>query len=113
LTAKLVNEAHQAEFVVSLLNYDGIVRLGVTENKEAQRFSVPDIVSTEIDTRQTPWERSSVVDASASVGAGRTDVFLQYRPFQLVVFENKKPIIVFNAQQLFEFEHLREKQACF
>eukprot|EP00884_Botryococcus_braunii_P010406 jgi/Botrbrau1/19367/Bobra.0338s0002.1 len=114
LTATLANDAHpEAQFAVVLESYGGIVRLSINEKsnqKQVQRFSVPEVLSPDLDKRKVAWERFTIGPTSASVGAGAYDIFLDYKPFKITVIREQTAVLVFNSQNLFEFEHHRVKQ---
>lgn len=114
LTATLVNELHpEAKFVLTIANYGGIARLHVTEKdteKQLQRFSVPEVLSAGLNERQAPWQRTRQSPTSISVGSGEYDITLAYKPFTISVTRGSSHVLVFNAQSMFEFEHLRTKQ---
>jgi hypothetical protein len=114
LTATLANGLHpEATFAIALTNYNGIVRLHITEmgnEQQVQRFSVPGILSEDLDKRKALWERLNIAAASASVGAGAYDIVVDYKPFKITVFKSHKAVLILNSQNLFEFEHHRVKQ---
>lgn len=114
LTAILANEAHpEAKFAVVLDSYGGTMRLNINEKndqKQVQRFSVPEVLSQDLDKRKALWERFNVGPTSASVGSGAYDIIVEYKPFKIAVLKGHTAVIVFNAQNMFEFEHHREKQ---
>ncbi|DBA94742.1 TPA: hypothetical protein ACH3X1_002291 [Trebouxia sp. C0004] len=99
------------ELDLTLTAYDGIARLHVSERTSGkQRFQVPHALLPDVDSKATSWGQHEKSSNSLCLKLGQADVTLQYRPLQLDVTVNGKAAISFNSKNLFNFEHLRQKQ---
>ena len=99
------------ELDLTLTAYDGIARLHVNERTSGkQRFQVPHALLPDVDSKATSWGQDEKSSNSLRLKLGQADVTLQYRPLQLDVTVNGKAAISFNSKNLFNFEHLRQKQ---
>lgn len=100
------------ELDLTLTAYDGIARLHVNEVKDSgkQRFQVPHALLPDVDSKAISWAKHDKSSNSIMLKLGEADVTLQYSPLQLDVSVGGKPAISFNSKQLFNFEHLRQKQ---
>ena len=107
----LCGEARQ-QYDLALTAYDGILRLHVNEAGEAgkKRFQVPHALVPDLDQQAISWDKHDKSSNSLALKIGQADITLQYSPLQLDVNVGGKPAISFNSKQLFNFEHLRQKQ---
>lgn len=108
----LCGDARQ-QYDLTLTSYDGIVRLHINEPGEPgkKRFQVPHALIPDLDKQATSWDTHDKSSKSLALKLGQADITLQYSPLQLDVNVGSKPAISFNSKQLFNFEHLRQKQA--
>ncbi|KAL3163000.1 hypothetical protein ABBQ32_009432 [Trebouxia sp. C0010 RCD-2024] len=111
-TASVLCGDTRQQYDLTLTGYDGIVRLYINEAGEPgkKRFQVPHALLPDLDKQATSWDKHDKSGNSLSLKIGQADITLQYSPLQLDVNVAGKPAIAFNSKQLFNFEHLRQKQ---
>ncbi|KAK9816687.1 hypothetical protein WJX72_003707 [[Myrmecia] bisecta] len=109
-TAKLRNQQEQAEFDLQLTAHDGVLRVHINEDPSKKRFEVPGVLLADLDQRQTSWSGHSKGETSAQLSLGSAEVTLTYSPLRIDVSMAGQPAASFNSRQMFNFEHLREKQ---
>eukprot|EP00208_Stichococcus_sp_RCC1054_P007303 CAMPEP_0206145352 /NCGR_PEP_ID=MMETSP1473-20131121/27104_1 /ASSEMBLY_ACC=CAM_ASM_001109 /TAXON_ID=1461547 /ORGANISM="Stichococcus sp, Strain RCC1054" /LENGTH=887 /DNA_ID=CAMNT_0053541521 /DNA_START=68 /DNA_END=2731 /DNA_ORIENTATION=- len=111
LTASLVNEANQATFQLALTAYKGTVRLNVNEAPDKNRFQVPSVLQPTLPKQEVAWGKQTKQSGSIALSlSDSVSVTLAFKPFALHVTVDGKPAIDFNGNQMFAFEHLREKK---
>ncbi len=112
VNALLVCGESKQELDLRLTAYDGIVRLHINEAKASgkKRFQVPHALLPDVDSKAISWGKNTKSSTSLLLTLGQADVSLQYSPLQLDVTIDGKPAISFNSKNLFNFEHLRQKQ---
>ena len=100
------------QYELALTAFDGIARLHINEAGDSgkKRFQVPHALLPGLDKQAINWDKHDKSPSSLTLKLGQADVTLQYSPLQLDVTVDGKPAISFNSKQLFNFEHLRQKQ---
>lgn len=114
LQAQVVNEANNSNFSFTVTGYSGMLRVSMDEEPRKGRFEVPGVLMSNLAEREVRWTEKSrdsnglrILLGSAESGV---EIFIQYRPIKIDAFKNDKHILSFNARQMLNFEHLREKQ---
>lgn len=112
VTASLLCGDTRQQYDIALTAFDGIARLHINEAGEPgkKRFQVPHALVPGLDKQAISWEKHDKSSSSLVLKLGQADITLQYSPLQLDVNVDGKPAISFNSKQLFNFEHLRQKQ---
>lgn len=112
MSASLACGDAKQHFDLALTAYDGIARLHINEAGDSgkKRFQVPHALLPGVDKQAINWDKHDKSSSSLTLKLGQADVTLQYSPLQLDVTVDGKPAISFNSKQLFNFEHLRQKQ---
>ena len=112
MTASLACGDTKQQYDLALTAYSGIARLHINEAGDSgkRRFQVPHALLPDVDKQAISWDKHDKSSSSLALKLGQADVTLQYSPLQLDVNIDGQPAISFNSKQLFNFEHLRQKQ---
>jgi alpha 1,3-glucosidase len=116
VVANVFNERDaNASYVLTMTTYDGpIVRLHMTEKNPlyGERFQVPDVVMPSLEEKRAPFKLLKRSSTIAKIQLGEYTFSLKFKPLRLDVSESVwETLMSLNADNLFAFEHRREKRA--
>jgi len=110
VNARLLNEAKGTDVILSIKAYKGFVRLVVNEDPSKKRFEVPGILMHDLGQKEVSWAKKGQTTSALRLALDDVELQLQYSPFQISVSIKRQPVMSFNGRQMFNFEHLRQKQ---
>ncbi len=110
VTARLLNKAKGTDVTLTMKAYKGFVRLLVNEDASKKRFEVPGVLMHDLGSREAIWSKKAQTAQSLLLQLEDAEMQLQYSPFQIGISIKGKPVMSFNGRQMFNFEHLRQKQ---
>lgn len=113
VNAKLLNKATQAVFTLTLKAYKGFVRLLVDEDASRKRFEVPGVLMHGLESREGSWVTKAQTSQFLQLQCEDAELQLQYTPLQIDISIKGQPVMSFNSRQMFNFEHMRQKQVSF
>ena len=108
--ARLLNKATGTDVTLTVKAYEGFVRLLVNEDASKKRFEVPGVLMHDLGNREGSWSKKAQTAKSLHLQLGDAELQLQYSPLQIGVSIKGQPVMTFNGRQMFNFEHLRQKQ---
>ena len=75
-------------------------------------MQVPFALLDDVAEHVAQWETAKSIKSTTTVSLTGTTIVLHHKPLRLEVKKGNELVFVLNGRNLFQFEHLRQKQVC-